>query len=226
MWNRLGWFLWFSLLVPMAVLGQGRLQLRPDVQPASGTGAAIARSTPAASNGFPLRLIASTASDQDIVTTPASVDTGEVDDILTNVSVDVPADPARTYLYLCAGSAAFWQQIPSNSPLFFQGFIAVRFDNTVIGTFSDSFAFENVREFDTSTRQVNHRPTPSFCGALDEPQIEILLVDSLGFSQAQAQTLAPQVLRGSAHLTVVFHVRLQSVSQFEFGFPQLQVWGD
>lgn len=40
-----------------------------------------------------------------------------------------------------------------------------------------------------------------------------------------AAAIAPQVLRGSAHLTVVFHVRLQSVSQFEFGFPQLQVWG-
>lgn len=227
MLNRMMGTILIVVAVCSAVWAQGRIQSNPlssDEDIRQNAGAGVARTNPAAADAHALKLIGAAASSEDINIGPNDLNAIEVHNAVTTVSVDVPADPARTYLYLCTSSFAFWQQVPSASPLLFRGLISVRFD-TVGGTFFDVFSIDGIREFEVSSKKVNHMPVPAGCGAVDETQLTVFF-QSGGLSEADALALSRRVLRGDSHLTVVFLARMRSVSDFEVTDPALQVWSD
>jgi hypothetical protein len=124
------------LLLASAAWGQGRLQVdaAADDDPLGNSGVAIARSNPAAAGAHPLKLVGTASSNEDTLIFPNDLDTDEFHTAVTSVAVDIPADPARTYWFVCANAFVFWQQVPSASPLLFSGDIRVRLE-TVDGVF-------------------------------------------------------------------------------------------
>lgn len=214
------------LLLASAAWGQGKL--RPDGaaddDQVGNPGVAIARSNPAAAGAHALKLVGVASSNEDTPIFPNDLNTDEVHTAVTSVAVDMPADPARTYWFLCTSTFVFWQQVPSASPLRLGGDIRVRLD-TVGGAFAEFFRFEGVAEFDTSNRRVNHTATPAGCSAIDQTQFVALFVGQ-GLSEADALAKAQEILRSAAHLTVTYFARIRSVSTVDFSGPALQVWSD
>jgi len=216
-----------TLVLASAAWGQGKLQADPDAdsEPGGNPGVAIARSNPAAAGAHPLKLVGTASSNEDVLLSPNDLNTNEIHTASTSVAVDIPADPARTYWFVCAGATfVFWQQTPSASPLLFASDVRVRLD-TVDGAFAEVFRFEGIREFDTSSRQVNHTASPAGCTGLDQTQFVALFV-SQGLPEADALAKAQEILRSPAHLTVTFFARMRSVSGVDFSGPVLQVWSD
>jgi len=198
-------------------------------KPAATSGSLQGPALNASLSGRPMKLIASAASLEDIDVNPTDINAAEVHSVLTSVSVAVSPDPARSFIYLCTGATVFWQQVPSASPLFFRGILLVHFDTSFFpaaGGFSEVFVFESVREFETSSRTVNHVPTPNGCGAIDEATMKVFLASRFGLSDSDALSLARKIIRGPMQLTVGFVARLGSVSDFDFSSPGLQVWSD
>lgn len=178
----------------------------------------------------PMHLIGSVATDDAVEITPTDINADEIHAVSTNAKLYVPADPSRTYLYLCASSSGFWQQAPSASPLLFRGLMLVRFETSVgpLNTFSQPFEIPSgTREFDVSTRTINHTAFVNGCATIDETQLALFYrADPFFLSEADALTTARQVIRSSTQLTVRFRVRMRSVSDFESDTPALQVWSD
>jgi hypothetical protein len=216
-----------TLVLASAAWGQGKLQADPDAdhEPGGNPGVAIARSNPAAEGAHALKLIGAASSNEEFDILPNDLNTDEIHTASSSVAVDIPADPARTYWFLCAGASfVFWQQAPSASPMLFAGDVRVRLD-TVDGAFADVFRFEGTREFDTSSRRVSHTATPAGCSGVDQTQFVALFV-SQGLPEADALAKAQEILRSSAHLTVTFFARMRSVGEVDFSGPVLQVWSD
>src|SRR5215471_977802 len=143
-----------TLLLASAAWGQGKLQAdgAADDEHPGNPGVAIARSNPAAAGAHALKLVGVASSNEDTPIFPNDLNADERHTAVTSVAVDIPADPARTYWFVCASTFVFWQQAPSASPLLFNGDIRVRLD-TVDGVFNEFFRFEGTREFDTSNRK-------------------------------------------------------------------------
>jgi len=215
-----------TLLLASAGWSQGKLQADPDADDESGgnPGVAIARSNPAAAGAHALKLVGTASSNENVPIFPNDLNTEEVHTAFSNVSVDILADPARTYWFVCAGAFVFWQQVPSATPLVLASDVRVRFD-TVDGAFATVLRFEGIREFDVSNRKVNHSPIPTGCSAIDQTQFTELFVGQ-GLPEADALAKAQEILRSPAHLTVTFFARMRSVSQVDFSNPVLQVWSD
>jgi hypothetical protein len=215
-----------TLLLASAAWGQGKIQADPDsdADPGGNPGVAIARSNPAAAGAHALKLVGAASSNDDVLISPNDLNTDERHIAGTSVAVDIPADPARTYWFVCTGAFVFWEQVPSASPLLLNGDVRVRLD-TVDGAFAEAFRFEGIREFDTSTRHIQHTAIPARCSAIDQTQFVALFV-SQGLSEADALAKAQEILRSDAHLTVTFFARMRSVSGVDFSGPILQVWSD
>ena len=215
-----------TLLLASAAWGQGRLQVDGAAgdDPSGNPGVAIARSNPAAAGARALKLVGTASSNEDTPIFPNDLNTVERHTAVTSVAVDIPADPARTYWFVCANASVFWQQVPSASPLFFTGDLRVRLE-TVDGVFAAFFRFEGTAEFDTSNRKVNHSAAPAGCNGIDQTQFVALFV-SQGLSEADALAKAQEILRSPAHLTVAYFARIRSVSVVDFSRPALQVWSD
>jgi hypothetical protein len=171
-----------------------------------------------------LKLVGTASSNEDVLISANDQNTDEIHTAGTSVAVDIPADPARTYWFVCTSAFVFWQQVPSASPLLFTGDVRVRLD-TVDGAFAAVFRFEGIREFDVSNRRVQHTAIPGSCLAVDQTQLLALFV-SQGLPEADALAKAQEILRSPAHLSVTFFARMRSVAGVDFSRPTLQVWSD
>ena len=220
------------LLLTGPVFAQGRLTKSPEqVNSDRSMSANRLVRGPAANAGVPgkaMRLIASAATIEDLYAAADDINVDKKYSAFSNLLISVAADPSRTYLHACASAAGFWQQVPSASPLIISPVLLIKFESAVAdgGTFYQAFDIpERRREFDVSTRQVNHTPMPSGCGVIDEVQLS-LMYEQGGMSSGEALALSRQVIRSPLNVTVGFNVRMQSVPDFGLSDPTLQVWSD
>lgn len=181
--------------------------------------------------GKPMRLIASgaTIEDFEVNSDDINIDADQKYRAFSTLTLNIPADPSRTYLWVCAASAGFWQQVPSDSPLIISPVLLVRFETPLVdgGAFYQGFDIpERRREFESSTKTVNHTPLPFGCGIIDEPSMMLFFTSNFGMSEADALAAARTVIRSPMKLTVGFNVRMESVGSFGLSDPALQVWSD
>lgn len=229
----------FTLLA-VAVLtasafGQGRLSKdgdpgnpdRPQRRAAAVRGPSVNATVP----GKPMRLVASALKTEDFEVNPddININADEKHRVFSTLTVNIPSDPSRTYLWVCASAVGFWQQVPSDSPLIYSPVLLVQFETPYVdgGVMYQAFDIpERRREFEPSTKMVNHTPYPLGCGTVDEPGMVLFFKTYEGMSDADALAAARTVIRNPMKLTVGFNVRMQSVSSFGLSDPALQVWTD
>lgn len=179
----------------------------------------------------PMRLIASGATIEDFEVNQDDIDINASRKyrVYSTLSLNIPADSSRSYIFVCAAAAGWWRQVPSDSPLGISPVLLVRFDTPLIegGSMAQSFDIPERRaEFEPSTKKVTHSPLPSGCGIIDEPSMVTFLMNDFGMSQPDALALGRTIIRSGMKLTVGFNVRMQSVDTFGLSDPFLQVWSD
>ena len=222
----------------VAVLGatafaQGRLSKdgdpgNPD-RPERPTAAVRGPNVNASLPSKPMRLITSGATIEDFVVGPDDINADEKHRTFSSLSLSIPADSSRTYVFVCAAAAGFWQQVPSTSPLMVSPVLLVRFDTPLVdgGSFYRVLDIpERRREFTASVAKGNHTPLPSGCGIVDEPSMVLVFSANFGMSDSDALAAARAVIRSPMKLTVGLNVRMTSVSTFGLQDPVLQVWSD
>ena len=180
----------------------------------------------------PMRLIVSGATIEDFEVNPDDIDltADKKYRVYSTLTLNLPADPSRSYIFVCSGaSIGWWQQVPSSAPLGISPVLLVRFDTPLVdgGAIYQAFDVpERRQEFVPSTAKVNHSPIPSGCGMIDEPQMVLFLMSNSDMSEADALALGRTIIRSEMKMTVGFNVRMRSVSGFGLSDPVLQVWSD
>jgi hypothetical protein len=200
---------------------------RPQRRAAAMRGSAVNAMVP----GKPMRLIASALSVEDFEVNPdeININADEKHRVFSTLIVNVPADASRTYLFVCASATGFWQQVPSDSSLIFSPVLLVRFETPFVdgGVMYEGYDIpDRRREFEPSTKTVNHTPYPFGCGTIDEPSMVLYFTTYEGMSNADALAAARTVIKSSMKLTVGFNIRMQSVGSFGLSDPGLAVWSD
>lgn len=234
--KRLATTLLAVAVLSATALAQGRLSKdgapdRPD-RPQRGSAAVRGPAVNAAVPNKPMRLITSGASFEDFEVNPDDIvlTADRKYRVYSNLTLDLPADPSRSYIFVCSGvGIGWWQQVPSSAPLGISPVLLVRFDTPLVdgGAIYQAFDIPERRfEFEPSTKTVNHSPIPSGCGMIDEPQMVLFLMSSSDISEADALALGRAIIRSAMKMTVGFNVRMRSVGGFGLSDPVLQVWSD
>lgn len=225
----------FVMLLTLSVIGLGQ---SPRIDSKSSTpkgkeieGPTITLRATTASKSGALRLIASeyVEFEEPVTLTPTDPTTVENRQSPTLVSVVVPENHKRTYLFLSLGGIHSWHQIPSSAAYQMTGSFNVKCTSAALpspGFFSFNLILNGQVDDQPSMQGTTRFGDPAASFGLENTILDAVFKGSSGLSPEQRAQLIKDFLQSEITIELRVRVRMRSVDGFSITDSYLQMYGD
>lgn len=188
------------------------------------------RATKAPKSGE-LRLITSEffAPDEPLTITPSDPTILETRQSPTILSVSVPKDDKRTYLFFSLGGIHSWHQFPSSAPYQLTGSFNQKYTSSVLpspGFFSLDSILDGQMDDQPSGQGITRSRDGAVSFGLENTILDAVFEGFPGLSQEQRAQLIEDFLKSEVTVELRVRVHMRSVDQFRIIDAFLQVYGD
>lgn len=178
-----------------------------------------------------LRLITSEffAPEEPLIITPTDPTTLETLQSSTILSVSIPRDDKRTYLFLSLGGIHSWHQFPSTAPYQLTGSFNQKYTSAALpspGFFSLDSILDGQMDDQPSTYGTTRFRDGAVSFGLENKVLDAVFKGFPGLSEEQRAQLIEDFLKSEITIELRVRVRLRSVDEFRIVDAYLQVYGD
>ena len=170
------------------------------------------------------------APEEPLIITPTDPTTLETRQSPTILSVAVPKDDKRTYLFLSLGGVHSWHQFPSSAPYQLTGSFNQKYTSTALpapGFFSLDSILDGQMDDQPSVQGTTRFRDGAVSFGLENTILDaVFKVAFPAVSQEQRAQLIEEFLRSEITVELRVRVRLRSVDEFRIADAYLQVYGD